>query len=312
MPNRNMQDANGYRYGYQGEFAETDPETGKPAFELRLYDPRINRWLSPDPVGQYNSPYLAMGNDWANGVDPNGGWKTKFGAWLWKTFNGGGEIVGEKGNWSVAQQGADGWDTFITNGEFDSFGYTSINSITTQVNSNTLIDYNTVTQEAKYKFLYPNDLGDWNTKGSDGKYWIGCLSCHSDSGAYRYAAYNSKERFDGIAIAATFDAVGLPLITAPRSTTVNGKRVVAFTSRTTNRAGKPNNGVALTLEDGSTMDITAFRVKQKIPNTHPKAPFGAMQNVKFDNAIPGTKGLKRVPTQGEIDLLNSYIDFLNF
>ncbi len=48
-------------------------------------------------------------------MPPDGGWKGKFGAWLWKTFNGGGEIVGEKGNWSVAQQGADGWNVYITN-----------------------------------------------------------------------------------------------------------------------------------------------------------------------------------------------------
>src|SRR5690606_13900008 len=73
MPNRNLQDAEGYRYGYQGEFAETDEETGKPAFELRLYDPRINRWLTTDPAGQYASPYMAMGNNWMNGVDPDGG-----------------------------------------------------------------------------------------------------------------------------------------------------------------------------------------------------------------------------------------------
>ena len=48
---RQLTGAEGYRYGYQGDFAETDPETGKPAFELRLYDPRINRWLTPDPYG---------------------------------------------------------------------------------------------------------------------------------------------------------------------------------------------------------------------------------------------------------------------
>jgi len=71
MPNRNLQ--GGYRYGYQGEFAETDPETGKPAFELRLYDPRINRWLTPDPYGQFHSPYLAMDNRPNMLVDPDGG-----------------------------------------------------------------------------------------------------------------------------------------------------------------------------------------------------------------------------------------------
>src|SRR5690606_1847670 len=73
MPNRTLQDAEGYRYGYQGEFAETDAETGKPAFELRLYDPRINRWLSPDPYGQHASPYMAMSNRWSSVVDPDGG-----------------------------------------------------------------------------------------------------------------------------------------------------------------------------------------------------------------------------------------------
>ncbi|WP_375334374.1 DUF5675 family protein [Flagellimonas sp. C4] len=74
MPNRNLEDANGYRYGYQGQFAEEDEETGLNAFELRLYDPRINRWLSPDPYGQFDSPYLAMGNNWANMTDPDGGY----------------------------------------------------------------------------------------------------------------------------------------------------------------------------------------------------------------------------------------------
>ena len=63
-----------YRYGYQGQYAEKDGETGWNSFELRQYDAVIGRWLSPDPYGQYNSPYVAMGNDWVNMVDPDGGW----------------------------------------------------------------------------------------------------------------------------------------------------------------------------------------------------------------------------------------------
>ena len=70
MPNRNI--VGDYRYGYQGEFAETDDETGMPAFEARLYDPRINRWLTIDPAREFFSPYLAMGNNWINVVDPDG------------------------------------------------------------------------------------------------------------------------------------------------------------------------------------------------------------------------------------------------
>jgi RHS repeat-associated protein len=71
MPNRNIQDANNYRYAYQGQ--EKDPETGKEAFELRLWDGRIGRWLSPDPYGQYASPYLGMGNNPISSIDPDGG-----------------------------------------------------------------------------------------------------------------------------------------------------------------------------------------------------------------------------------------------
>ena len=70
MPQRNSS-GNQYRYGYQGQ--ELDPETGKPAFQLRLYDPRIMRWLTTDPAGQYHSPYMAMGNNWITRIDPDGG-----------------------------------------------------------------------------------------------------------------------------------------------------------------------------------------------------------------------------------------------
>ncbi|MGF7231947.1 RHS repeat-associated core domain-containing protein, partial [Arachidicoccus sp.] len=62
-----------YRYGYQGAYAEKDGETDWNAFELRMYDSRIARWLTTDPAGQYYSPYIAMGNDPVNGVDKDGG-----------------------------------------------------------------------------------------------------------------------------------------------------------------------------------------------------------------------------------------------
>lgn len=69
MPNRNV--VGDYRYSFQGQ--EKDAETGKVAFQLRLYDPRINRWLTTDPAGQYHSPYMAMGNNPITRVDPDGG-----------------------------------------------------------------------------------------------------------------------------------------------------------------------------------------------------------------------------------------------
>jgi len=65
-----------YRYGYQGQFAEKDPETGLNSFETRMYDSRIGRWLTTDPAGQYWSPYMGMGNNGTNRIDNNG--KTDF------------------------------------------------------------------------------------------------------------------------------------------------------------------------------------------------------------------------------------------
>lgn len=69
MPNRNIQVD--YRYAFQGQ--EKDPETGKEAFELRLWDSRIGRWLTTDPFSEFFSPYLGMGNNPILNVDPSGG-----------------------------------------------------------------------------------------------------------------------------------------------------------------------------------------------------------------------------------------------
>ncbi len=66
---------NSYRYGYQGEYAED--ETGEEilanSFQLRLYNPRLGRWMSPDPKEEFHSPYLAMGNNPILKIDPDGG-----------------------------------------------------------------------------------------------------------------------------------------------------------------------------------------------------------------------------------------------
>jgi uncharacterized protein (TIGR02594 family) len=68
LPSRNSLN---YRYAFQGQ--ELDTETNMEAFQLRLWDGRIGRWLSPDPMGQYASPYLGMGNNPVSMIDPDGG-----------------------------------------------------------------------------------------------------------------------------------------------------------------------------------------------------------------------------------------------
>ncbi|MFK7747823.1 MAG: RHS repeat domain-containing protein [Kordia sp.] len=99
MPNRHVSD--GYRYAYQGQ--EKDIETGKEAFELRLWDSRIGRWLTTDPAGQYASPYLGMGNDPVNGIDSDGAFRTRFGAWLYRFINdtGGDLFERDNGGWGI-------------------------------------------------------------------------------------------------------------------------------------------------------------------------------------------------------------------
>ncbi|WP_350284668.1 RHS repeat-associated core domain-containing protein [uncultured Croceitalea sp.] len=89
MPNRNGLDPDNYRYAFQGQ--EKDAQTGMEAFELRLWDGRLGRWLTTDPARQYVSPYLGMGNNPLSMIDPDGamaingccdGWKK---LWDWAT-----------------------------------------------------------------------------------------------------------------------------------------------------------------------------------------------------------------------------------
>jgi RHS repeat-associated protein len=70
MPNRQIVGGEPYRYAYQGQ--EKDPETGNEAFQLRLWDGRIGRWLNPDPGKEFHSPYLGMGNNPTKYIDKKG------------------------------------------------------------------------------------------------------------------------------------------------------------------------------------------------------------------------------------------------
>jgi RHS repeat-associated protein len=62
-----------YRYGYQGQFAEKDEETGWSHFELREYDAVVGRWTGVDPKCIGWSPYIGMNNDPVSMADPDGG-----------------------------------------------------------------------------------------------------------------------------------------------------------------------------------------------------------------------------------------------
>jgi RHS repeat-associated protein len=63
-----------YRFGYQGQFAEKDEETGWNHFELREYDAKIGRHFIADPYRQFQSPYSSMANTPVQAYDIDGGW----------------------------------------------------------------------------------------------------------------------------------------------------------------------------------------------------------------------------------------------
>ncbi|MCC6290053.1 MAG: RHS repeat-associated core domain-containing protein [Chitinophagaceae bacterium] len=60
-------------YQYQGTFSEMDEDIGLNDFPLRNYDPQTGRWIQQDPYQQFASPYVGMGNDPVNLIDPSGG-----------------------------------------------------------------------------------------------------------------------------------------------------------------------------------------------------------------------------------------------
>lgn len=77
----------------------------------------------------------------------------------------------------------------------------------------------------------------------------------------------------------------------------NAEQKVVRTTRSGDKA------VRITRPDGSVIDISSKRVKEYVPNKHPKAPPGTLDKVKFENAQPGSKGYKRDPTPKELDML---------
>jgi RHS repeat-associated protein len=63
---------NTYRFGYQGQEAANGQLWNN--FELRMHNPDLGRWISPDPYGQFSSPYLSMANNPMIFIDPDGGY----------------------------------------------------------------------------------------------------------------------------------------------------------------------------------------------------------------------------------------------
>ncbi len=66
--------ASNYNYKFQGKELQLDNNVRLFDFGSRMYDPTLGRWFNTDPQNQYNSPYVALGNNYIITVDPDGEW----------------------------------------------------------------------------------------------------------------------------------------------------------------------------------------------------------------------------------------------
>lgn len=212
LPGRNSSTSLLYKYGYQGQFAEEDAETGYNQFEARLYDGRLGRWMTVDPANQFHSPYLAMGNDPLNYTDPTGefAWAPVIiGAALgglsgWQN----GQALGAKG-WSMAGYIAGGalvgaasghvGSTIATSGMLMAntvsiAGASLVNSLGTSMYTGGQTDVSMSLGVASYNF----DKNEWGSFGSSNSilenigYGLGAFANVSDGWAALKGAYNSK------------------------------------------------------------------------------------------------------------------------
>jgi RHS repeat-associated protein len=80
----------------------------------------------------------------------------------------------------------------------------------------------------------------------------------------------------------------------------------AFVTSRTTRSGE--RAIRVESAGGKLKDISPTRVKEWTPNTHPKAPQGALQRTRFENSQAGTKRLKRDPTPVEQQMLKTKLN----
>ena len=118
---------------------------------------------------------------------------------------------------------------------------------------------------------------------------------------------NLVRGLEAAAVAADLGASGAVAGTPAKATVAaggaaaKGAQVAETVAVRTTQAG--DKAVRITRADGSVKDISPARVKEYVPNTHPKAPPGTLDKVKFENPLPGSKGFKREPTAEELNVL---------
>lgn len=206
---------NYYNSPFKFNGKELDEETGFYYYGARYYDPKISIWLSIDPlVEKTMQPYSAFNNNPIRYNDPTGmiaeegdpgkkSWLSRAWGEVKSWFSSDDEYKPIKKGRVQVEVGPGYFEPYNEELQTGSSWYS--NGITsTVVNSTTVVNQPNVGTPF-YSFIYPNNLGSWGQTGSDGKVWIGCMSCHGQNGAYTYAAHNSQEAIAGNFAASIFN-----------------------------------------------------------------------------------------------------------
>lgn len=104
LTSQSYQSGTSNKYLYNGKELQDDLIAGRTLdwydYGNRFYDPTTGRWHTQDLMAEFyydQSPYNYVGNDPISFIDPNGDFRTRFGAWWHKLWNGGDGIGKDKG-----------------------------------------------------------------------------------------------------------------------------------------------------------------------------------------------------------------------
>ena len=275
-------DENHYRYNSK----EWDRISEWYDYGWRWYDPVIGRWNAVDPLAELGpqfSPYMYSFNNPVYYIDPDGRWPFPFVRSDGKFGSFRDQIQFNRAMVSSFVKNASATANFLLNPIGTAEGLAGL---------------------ARGAGILVNDFD--GTMAMIGEAASGFASdLLSDDPTVRGEAMGSLAF---LAIDAVVGAKGASKLAKGKNisqgaggTNLFGKEVTT----TTPRVGRDGKAVEVTFKDGSKIDINRTRVKEWVPNTHPNAPAGTLQKVKFDDSLPGSKGYKRKPTQSELDFLDN-------
>lgn len=126
MPDRNYNSTT-YDFGFNGQM-KTDEISGAGNHNTSLfweYDTRLARRWNLDPIEiESESPYSCLSNNPNFYVDPNGDFRTKFGAFLYTLVHGGSIVKDEGGEYGVNRNTIENGDIIVRPTVFDNHGRT--------------------------------------------------------------------------------------------------------------------------------------------------------------------------------------------